>query len=181
MNCSYPNLDLVLMTFVASCGTERVKNVLNLFFMIGKVCVINIIISEEDIDGQTLINLTESMIAKLAPTTKKQGQLIGAICKIKQPTPTSPSVPSSLPSCSSLVATPPPTPIDDTDKMQETQSSAVAYRKTMHGQWPISYRLPDFSPTVAASLARKDPRLLAQHKSSAKSALVNSLFDQITK
>ena len=131
-------------------------------------------IPEEEIDGATSVKLTERMVERLAPTMKKQCQLlegIEALKKAEVPVPTSPSGGTT------------PSTAAESDALEPVLSSLsnLGVRKTSRGEWPVLYKLPDFPPAASASLAIKDVQLTSKERSNVKSALITCLFDQITR
>ncbi len=113
-------------------------------------------ITDHEIDGATLLNLTERM--------ETQCVLMNALEGLKKP------VPEPIEMAVQL---------DDPDIENDADESLL--RKTTHGDWPTTYTLPTFPPALKQSLVRKDPRLTVRERSGLKCALITCLFDQMTK
>ena len=121
-------------------------------------------IADHEIDGATLLNLTERMVERLAPKMKTQCVLMNALEGLKKP------VPEPIEMAVQL---------DDPDIENDADESLL--RKTTHVDWPTTYTLPTFPPALKQSLVRKDPRLTVRERSGLKCALITCLFDQMTK
>ncbi|XP_073719581.1 sterile alpha motif domain-containing protein 3 isoform X3 [Misgurnus anguillicaudatus] len=113
---------------------------------------------DQQIDGETLLGLTERMVERLFPIMKHQVTFMKELNKLKNlETGTGTDVPQM--SCI----------------QQEPCDPIVAQ------PCPAVYNLPVFPPELQAALQRKDPSFKKKDKSHIRALLVQVLFDSITK
>ncbi|XP_026114886.1 sterile alpha motif domain-containing protein 3-like isoform X2 [Carassius auratus] len=112
---------------------------------------------EQQIDGETLLGLTERMVERLFPVMKHQVTFMKELNKLK-------NLETEVPQISCTRQEP-----------CENEGSFVAQ------PWPAVYNLPVFPPELQAALQRKDPGFKKKDKSHIRALLIQVLFDSITK
>ncbi|XP_063072346.1 sterile alpha motif domain-containing protein 3-like [Engraulis encrasicolus] len=114
---------------------------------------------EQEIDGETLLGLTERMIEKLFPVIKLQVLFMKELQHLKN---SSTSEPVTAAPCNG--------PCDQQGPLSHVTEP-----------WPAVFCLPDFPPELKAALLRKDPAFKKKDKSHLRALLIQVLFDNITK
>ncbi|XP_042617308.1 NAD(+) hydrolase SARM1-like [Cyprinus carpio] len=112
---------------------------------------------EQQIDGETLLGLTERMVERLFPVMKHQVTFMKELNKLK-------NLETEVPQISCTQQEP-----------CENEGSFVAQ------PWPAVYNLPVFPPELQAAFQRKDPGFKKKDKSHIRALLIQVLFDSITK
>ncbi|XP_072557754.1 sterile alpha motif domain-containing protein 3-like isoform X2 [Paramormyrops kingsleyae] len=115
---------------------------------------------EQQIDGETLLGLTERMTEKLFPLMKQQVIFLKELEKLRNTSSLAQQTSPML--CDGLPAEP--------SSHQGAQES-----------WPALYTLPVLPPELQEALQRKDPSFKKKDKSHVRSLLIQVLFDNITK
>ncbi|KAL1022757.1 hypothetical protein UPYG_G00031920 [Umbra pygmaea] len=103
---------------------------------------------EQQIDGETLLGLTERMVERLFPVMKQQVTFMKELNKLK-------NLETEVPQLSCTQQEP-----------QENEGSFVAQ------PWPAVYNLPVFPPELQAALQRKDPGFKKKDKSHIRALLI---------
>nr|XP_055051239.1 sterile alpha motif domain-containing protein 3-like isoform X2 [Misgurnus anguillicaudatus] len=111
---------------------------------------------EQQIDGETVLGLTERMVERLFPIMKHQVTFMKELNKLKNL-----ETGTEVPHMSCI--------------QQEPCDPIVAQ------PCPAVYNLPVFPPELQAALQRKDPSFKKKDKSHIRALLVQVLFDSITK
>ncbi|XP_060779795.1 sterile alpha motif domain-containing protein 3-like [Neoarius graeffei] len=112
---------------------------------------------EQQIDGETLLGLTERMVEKLFPIMKHQVLFLKELEKLRSTS----SAQKSNPTCDTL-------PVESNTHQQA------------HVSWPALYTLPVMPPELQEALHRKDPSFKKKDKSHLRALLIQVLFDHIT-
>ncbi|XP_058625556.1 uncharacterized protein LOC131536560 isoform X1 [Onychostoma macrolepis] len=117
-----------------------------------------LIYKEQEIDGETLLGLTERMVQKLFPTMKRQVIFLKELERLK-----------------------------GSSSMEQKPGVETSLEIQMHRAqqkccepWPAVFSLPDFPPELNESLQRKDPSFKKKEKSHLRSLLIQVLFDSVT-
>ncbi|XP_073671556.1 sterile alpha motif domain-containing protein 3-like [Paramisgurnus dabryanus] len=111
---------------------------------------------EQQIDGETLLGLTERMVERLFPLMKHQVTFMKELNKLKN------------------LET--GTEVHQRSCIQQEPCDPIVAQP-----WPAVYNLPVFPPELQAALQRKDPSFKKKDKSHIRALLVQVLFDSITK
>ncbi|XP_065666539.1 sterile alpha motif domain-containing protein 3-like isoform X2 [Hydra vulgaris] len=125
---------------------------------------------EEEIDGKVLVSLTESMVASLCNTMRKQVMLLEIIKNISIQ-----SAPQAINNLNNLenVRSQTIVPCEDVNNME-------LLIETMK-PWPVRYQLPCLPPLVVAALDAKDGCFLQYQRNSCRNHLLQCLYDDISK
>ncbi|KAJ8009434.1 hypothetical protein DPEC_G00088830 [Dallia pectoralis] len=116
--------------------------------------------TEQQIDGETLLGLTERMVEKLFPVMKHQVIFLRELEKLRNN--------------SSLAQQEGPVPCNPLPTESNTHQGAQQ-------SWPALYSLPPLPPELQEALQRKDSSFKKKDKSHLRSLLIQVLFDNITK
>ncbi|XP_048085104.1 sterile alpha motif domain-containing protein 3-like [Alosa alosa] len=122
---------------------------------------------EQEIDGETLLGLTERMVEKLFPLMKSQVMFMKELNKLRN-SQNSQSFPEQCEAGLLLE-----------DHTPRSQQEPPAFYMTQ--PWPAVFSLPTFPPELQAALQRKDPAFKRKDKSHIRALLIQVLFDNVTK
>ncbi|XP_065649194.1 sterile alpha motif domain-containing protein 3 [Hydra vulgaris] len=125
---------------------------------------------EEEIDGNVLVSLTESMVSRLCQTMRRQVMLLEIIKNLLTP-------PRAINNLNNLehVAN-----VSQTLAHCEDVDNVEPLNRTKK-PWPVRYQLPIFPPLVKAALGANDGCFLQYQRNNCRNHLLQCLYDDISK